>query len=1573
MFVKTEADSFKPSIKTSAAFAKGQDLEILEEPEYEAIPTAPNSEDFRIQPVPLLQQAGTYLFEHDIDGNLTEAGEEKFSKRYDMWERKAHVVEEKNNKVKRDWIKDADVLKSDGALAMQSYFKTIGEDVRTIVENNYAVEFHQYKTLNLVHSLSVLLRVALSAGNANGGNAALGKVLNPNIGTAVMDLEGFCQQLHTNCTELRQHFGTPEFPNGISFSQLAAHGLLTNLDPTYDGVFKALWLQNNKTGITSDFASFVTAFHDHRDSKTGEEVALMAAEGKRKQSANDDRQLSSLIAAYAKSPSGLQSLLAAIKANPVAHSGMVAMIAAHKPPTPAASASNGKKCAQDGCTKTLALTSPYTYCLTHDPSDRAKAVREKLTADKKVGDSSKAHVASADASHVGGVNPTLPYLSLSSALRHTPTPALAPTLAAYWDNADSVNLTPNFTGMYNVQAIEPFYIGGVGSGIPAIAQGCHPALPEGMNLIYHTPDASTTLFSIGYLCRHGWSTTQDATGLRVFDANKEIVDHSPMLPNNLCPIGATFLSTTRSSPATEVNSDLYENAFKAGWPEWLTAVFKPEAIAFHAAADPNKFYTKEQLARADEVERLHHIHMHLGDAALGTALDHGVIRTDSRLTSQDVAINRLLRLNCPQCTEAKIKHPSYYPSTNQPADGVGDTLSLDLEQLPDSVYGGYTHQLMIVDETTGTIGIQGCTSKEAPDVLAAFLKYVNKDYVAFGHKTRHLTADAEKVFAALVPHFGKHGYELTLFPPGQHAQRLERHQQTLLNSYIATMAGIPFYFPTKYTLHLKNAVAFALSLLPTTKTTPQSPYELRTGHRFAQHRDHSTISIGSTCIVHRGDPARRSNAAQHDQTHQSTTRGELGVCMGFSKHFPGSYDFLLGSGKIEPRRILELVKVDSPFGFKRREVHRTYIDTRPRVLPAPATAELPHEPVDVFPEHTPLVGEELADVLFEADDTAVPISILSHEHVGPGTSDHEFKVQYSDGAIRYHYRPEIASYPFYAAYKDAHLRTRRAAAHPVPVSTPTRSSARLQHRPLVRFQDPVAEIAGVPASHPNPIDDQWTRVSSRNRRGGYPLSSLPLPQGEVTPSYIAAATPRLRSTGSLPRYLELVDEDDFQPAEDLPFDWPMAVQVQPPSPLVDDLDWYQPISSPIPASTRYADLPLPNENMPYGEPLPAVLQMPPDAIRQHYTSDKAFAIYPAEATHATAKEMDKYFKTFDVCRLGEEVHPKDIPAGALKQYNRIFFAAKYKADGSFDRFSGRCFTDGSRQPDGTYVETYAGTGDGVDKFAMVAAYHARDAGRLEQGLDSQLSTFSFDITGAFLQGRLTEENCPQPAYIHFAHDIRHECAGKWYRRYASTYGTKDANAIFDKTFVDTAAQAGFYPNTEDPKIFAKIHPTDPSLSCAVSMHVDDGLGCCTYEPYKEELRRVLTDRFGDLDWDDHPKSNTGINITHYTDGSYSLDQHGYLLRMLTDFGATDLPFVSSPSLPYLFDAPTDMTPVNVKAFRKMVGALRYLQSTYHLVRKEVQHLQSRTQSDLDKVIRVLAYLNCHRGDYVRYSGSDYQV
>jgi hypothetical protein len=84
---------------------------------------------------------------------------------------------------------------------------------------------------------------------------------------------------------------------------------------------------------------------------------------------------------------------------------------------------------------------------------------------------------------------------------------------------------------------------------------------------------------------------------------------------------------------------------------------------------------------------------------------------------------------------------------------------------------------------------------------------------------------------------------------------------------------------------------------------------------------------------------------------------------------------------------------------------------------------------------------------------------------------------------------------------------------------------------------------------------------------------------------------------------------------------------------------------------------------------------------------------------------------------------------------------------------------------------------------------------------------------------------------HFAADIKHPCAGKWYRRYAGTYGSKDANTLFDKDLAATMATAEFYSNPEQEKLFTRFHPTNPALFCSAAMHVDDGLGCSTYPPF----------------------------------------------------------------------------------------------------------------------------------------------
>jgi hypothetical protein len=132
-----------------------------------------------------------------------------------------------------------------------------------------------------------------------------------------------------------------------------------------------------------------------------------------------------------------------------------------------------------------------------------------------------------------------------------------------------------------------------------------------------------------------------------------------------------------------------------------------------------------------------------------------------------------------------------------------------------------------------------------------------------------------------------------------------------------------------------------------------------------------------------------------------------------------------------------------------------------------------------------------------------------------------------------------------------------------------------------------------------------------------------------------------------------------------------------------------------------------------------------------------------------------------------------------------------------------------------------------------------------------------------------------------------------------------------------------------------------------------------------------------MEWDDDASSNTGFNLRHLPDHSLTVDQCGYLDRMLTDLGATNLPSVDRPSLPDFFDPPSDTTPVPQPAYRKIVGCLIYLLPTWHKIRKEIVHLSTRqgkaVQSDMDKAIRLLAYINSHRSTYVRYSGTDTQL
>jgi hypothetical protein len=159
-----------------------------------------------------------------------------------------------------------------------------------------------------------------------------------------------------------------------------------------------------------------------------------------------------------------------------------------------------------------------------------------------------------------------------------------------------------------------------------------------------------------------------------------------------------------------------------------------------------------------------------------------------------------------------------------------------------------------------------------------------------------------------------------------------------------------------------------------------------------------------------------------------------------------------------------------------------------------------------------------------------------------------------------------------------------------------------------------------------------------------------------------------------------------------------------------------------------------------------------------------------------------------------------------------------------------------------YCSLYAGTVATVTRFATAAAYTAR-----AKATTTSFNHFSFDIPGAFLQVPLTTETSPVDCYIKFPANIPHPCAGKWFQRFKSTYGSKNANALFADDFTATLNTAGFFSNPCDEKLFTRFNPIDPSDSCSVCIHVDDGEGWSTNPSYVQELHAVLNRRYGEIE------------------------------------------------------------------------------------------------------------------------------
>ena len=1431
----------------------------------------------------------------------------------------------------RDLEKRIQKLEDQRSQAMKRALSSVHKTILTTMTNYDAVRFNHCVNNHLIFAFLQLLEAAANQGSSANGTAALLTLLHPDLPESTTP-DNIIRKYNDNGAKVDSLLCDPLRPGFITVAQLQVTAFINNLHPTRDKEFLYWFNATYPTGKTNDFPAVSLKWLQGKKSLTPDQILAANAEAtaftQSKFVADSEAYISKLVT----QPHHHAPFIAALKSSTLkapltkAFAAIPVKVPKLEPTTSTSVPLASRLCTTSGtfqgCGKSFVPA-----------SDRHKFCPDCFTKHAPFFNA-KANVAQVHRLPSPATEPPPAFIA---------TQYSTAAVAALWDNADSVNLTPDTSLFHSLTDLgeNHFNIGGIGSQVTATATGLLKCMPAGYNVAYYSPTATSTLFSLGNVAANGGCYYGDANGLSVYTGTLptghsaasdtvKLLHHSPLLPNMLSQISTEFLSTTRSAPVDPPIPLSFNHSH-----------FLPECHLFHA--NPLGHYTPEDRLRAKEVGKLHLAQAHPSDTALATALDNGSIVHPLRLTSRDVAIWRILELNCDPCVAAKLHNPSYPSSTNSPADFVGSTLSIDLEELPiASMPSGFTHNILVVEEKTGTIASIPIADKTPPVIFAAIMQYIATDWTAYGHTVTALTSDPEPVLKALIPMFGARKIVHTLMPPGQHAQRLERHEQELINKETAVRASLPFYFPTYLDAFIKEGVAYAMSTIPNTATSPATPYELRTGHRFAQHVQHADIHIGSVCMVQEGADSIVTQSKRRKQRKQVMPVAELGVCLGYSKSTPGSYRFFLASGKIVDRRTFTL-STAIPFHFDRRQQpphHPPELPSTP--APSPASPLLPStpEPLLVLPPATPLVAPSspmqpaVAHPSRDPTEQVFPIAhIISYTGNPKKINSLEFTCVNHNGSVRYYWLHQLRnSQPFKDFCVD----------HP-----------ELNHHlvsPPSALAAPQAALASLPLDSQIPTDlSSWTTVTRRKSRSTH---SVPV---AIPPS--AAHLPRTSKT-PLPSILEF----DLYEAPEEDWDWP--TQVSKPALVArtpDDMSWYNPNLSPTP--TSYVTQTIPWSLDP--EPLPENPQC---------TFQEALIKYPEYTMPAFDKEMDKYFGSLGVCDIHKPIAYHDIPTHALKQHQSLIVQPRFHASGGIRKVGVRCVTQGQHQPETSYHSLYAGTVATVTRFATAAAYTAR-----AKANNTPLYHFSFDITGAFLQVPLTKDNSPVDCFIKFPANIPHACAGKWFQRYNSTYGSKNANALFADDLAGTFNTAEYFANPCDEKLFTRFNPLDTSDSCSVSVHVDDGEGWPTNLAYVQELHAALNRRYGEVEWHEEPIEQTGFSIARYNDGSVSYGMPGFIAKMLKELGASNLPYQATPSDPDLFDAPTDLTPVSVAHTRKIMGNLTYISPVFPSLKKELQYLATRqaphpTQSDLNKMIKLLAYINSHQAEaQVRFSGTDTQV
>ncbi|CAN0873749.1 Retrovirus-related Pol polyprotein from transposon TNT 1-94 [Linum grandiflorum] len=333
-------------------------------------------------------------------------------------------------------------------------------------------------------------------------------------------------------------------------------------------------------------------------------------------------------------------------------------------------------------------------------------------------------------------------------------------------------------------------------------------------------------------------------------------------------------------------------------------------------------------------------------------------------------------------------------------------------------------------------------------------------------------------------------------------------------------------------------------------------------------------------------------------------------------------------------------------------------------------------------------------------------------------------------------------------------------------------------------------------------------------------------------------------------------------------------------------------------------------------------------------------------------------KAMDVEKLAlAENNTWDIvprPPDALVIGSRWLYTAKFKPDGSLERYKARFIAQGFRQEYGIdYDETFAP----VAKMQTVRILMALAAQR-------NWPLLQLDVKNAFLHGDLKETvyvECP-PGFDKGSQDV--VCLLK-----KSLYGLKQAPRAWFETFQNIILTSDFQQSRNDPSLFTKQSSRGITI---LLIYVDDMILTGDDSQGIAEVKGLLRSHFklkelGDLSY------FLGLEVSRSSQGIL-LSQKKYVNDLLDLARLSDCKPCATPMEVNLKLSKDDDGPLeNPTLYRRLVGSLIYLTSTRpdlaYAVQIVSQFMGSPRQSHQTAVVRILRYLQGTRDHRMFFSSS----